>query len=77
MTLGVRLLRLATILLIITSLTQTFLLFEANKALDSQLRYLKQEAYSAYFFSCTANTTTKTIIECGMEASDYVEEFVK
>jgi hypothetical protein len=61
----------------ITIAVAAFLLFEANKALDSQLRYLKQEAYSAYFFSCTANTTTKTIIECGMEASDYVEEFVK
>lgn len=61
----------------ITIAVVAFLLFEANKALDSQLFYIKQEAYSAYFFSCTANTTTKTIIECGTEASDYVEEFVK
>lgn len=69
--------KLTIILQFITISVAAFLLFEANKALDSQLRYLKQEAYSAYFFSCTANTTTKTIIECGMEASDYVEEFVK
>ncbi len=69
--------RIFAISLLLTSAALSFLLFEANKALDSQLFYIKQEAYSAYFFSCTANTTTKTIIECGMEASDYVEEFVK
>lgn len=61
----------------ITIAVVAFLLFEANKALDSQLFYIKQEAYSAYFFSCTANTTTKTIIECGMEASDYISEYLK
>ncbi len=61
----------------ITIAVAAFLLIEANKTMDSVDLLVREEARGAYLYACTNGFANKTIIECGMEASDYVEEFVK
>jgi hypothetical protein len=68
--------KLITMLLVLTCGVDTFLLVEANKAIDAQEYYLEQEVQAAYQYACVGSGTNKTIIECGMEAIDYTEEYL-
>ena len=63
--------------LLLTIGMQVFLISAANDALDSQEMLIREEVRSAYLYACTNGFSNKTIIECGMEASDYIEEYLK
>jgi hypothetical protein len=65
-----------TSLLVVTCGTLVFLLIQANIAVDSQYFHMKTEVYAAYRYACVENAN-KTIIDCGMEADDYIEEYLK
>lgn len=68
--------KMTTIILLLLCGSETFLLVEANKALDAQNYYIKQEVETAYRYACAGDGMGKTIIECGMEATDYTEKFL-
>jgi hypothetical protein len=68
--------KLLTMILVLACGSETYLLVEANKALDSQEYYLEQEVQIAYRYACVDNTPNKTIVDCGMEAIDYTKEYL-